>query len=223
MVELLEGESLGPARRYDGLFLTRPATFDMPSPERGIARPIGDGGDHPTTVFDGDGSTLRGMRGGLWETIFVREDYVADLGGEVTFERAGRRVVAVVNHTPHDLHGAVVIDGIGGVYRVGDVPAGGRAMVPSTTAMSVGTSNAFWGPDDYTVTQFAETMGFPSDQRAILDGVSKVLGGNFTVGSVPVLFAALEIERPPVADTFRPELDYTFVRVVPNLEKELAP
>ncbi len=223
VVEILEGERAGPARRYGGLFLTRPASFDMPSPERGIARPIGDGGDHPTTVSDGEGTTLRGMQGGLWETIFVREDHIQDLGGEILFERAGRRVVAVVNHTGHDLHGAVVVDGIGGVYRVGDVPVGGRAIVPGTTTMTLGSGNAFWGAEDYTVTQFAETMGFPRDQREILDGVSKVLGGNFTVGSVPVLVAVVEMERDDVADTFRPELDYTFVRVVPDLEKELSP
>jgi hypothetical protein len=223
VVEILEGESAGPARRYGGLFLTRPASFDLPSPERGIARPIGDGGDHPTTVADGESTTLRGMQGGLWETIFVREDHIQDLGGGILFERAGRRVVAVVNPSAHDLHGAVVVDGVGGVYRVGDVPAGGRAIVPGNTTMSLGTSNAFWGPEDYTVTQFAETMGFPHDQREILDGVSKVLGGNFTVGSVPVLIAVAEIEREPVADTFRAELDYTFVRVVPDLEKELSP
>jgi len=219
IVEIVEGERAGPARRYGGLFLTRPASFDLPSPARGIVRPISDGRDSPVSVDDGETTTLRRMQGGLWETIFVREDRIADMGGEVVFERAGRRVVAVVNRTPHDLRGAVVVDGVGGVYRVGDVPAGGRAIVPSTTAMSIGTGNAFWGADDYTVTQFAEVMGFPRDQREVLDGVSKVFGGNFTVGSVPTLLAVAEIERDDVAGTFSAELDYTFIRVVPDLEK----
>jgi hypothetical protein len=223
VVELFEGESAGSARRYGGLFLTRPASFDLPSPDRGIVRQIGDTSDAPVSVDDGERTTLSSVRGGLWETVFVREDRIADVGGEILFERAGRRVVAVLNRTPHVLRGAVIIDGIGGVYRVGDLSAGGRAIVPAVTSMTLATPNAFWGPEDYAVTQFAELMGFPADQKEILDGVSKVFGGNFTVG-VPVLFAVAEIERDDVAGTFSPELDYTFVRVVPDLEKgDLTP
>lgn len=219
IVEVVEGDREGPARRYSGLFLTRPATFDFPVAPRGVAFDVAATGRHPTAEAAGEGQVLRAFRGGLWETVFIREDHLADIGGQVLFEREGRRVVAVRNETDRDLRGAVMIDGLGTVYPIGDVAAGGRAPVSSTIAMNLRTDQAFWGPDDSAVGELANVMGLDFSHRRLLPGVATVFGGHLGVGKLPVLFAFVEIDRGEVADTFSAELDYAFIRVVPDLER----
>ncbi|RLB50381.1 MAG: hypothetical protein DRJ42_18995 [Deltaproteobacteria bacterium] len=219
VVEVVEGDHRGPARRYSGLFLTRPLTFDFPAPPGTLAFDIAAGGEHPAVEVEGAGTTLRSIRGGLWETVFIREDHIRDLGGEVVFQRRGRRVVGVINGTSRDLRGAVVIDGVGAVYRIGDVPVGGTAAVPGAVAMTLGTERAFWGTEDELVGQLAEAMGIDRDRRDLLPGIASLLGGHLTVNATTVLFAFSEVDRGEVADTFGAEFDYQFIRVVPDLER----
>ncbi|MBW2460304.1 MAG: hypothetical protein JRH11_01575 [Deltaproteobacteria bacterium] len=219
VVEVVEGDRRGPGRRYSGLFLTRPLTFDFPAPPGSLAFDVAAGGEHPAVEVEGAGTTLRRIRGGLWETVFVREDHIADIGGEVVFQRRDQRVVGVTNGTHRDLRGAVVVDGVGAVYRIGDVPAGGTAEVPGSVAMNLGTERSFWGPEDALVGQLAEAMGIDRNRRNLLPGIANLLGGHLSVGATPVLFAFTEVDRGEVADTFGPEFDYQFIRVVPDLER----
>lgn len=221
VVELAEGDSAGPARRYSGLFLTRPATFDLESPERGIASIVRLPSADLAPVVDhgGDRPVLRGARGRLWETIFVREDRIADLGGGIHFDRSGQRLAGVRNDSGVTLRGAVVVDGGGPVYRVGTVPPGGRAAIAQVSEMSMGTDPVFWGEEDPQFRQLAAMMGLSRDEHRVLDGASKLLGGTLSVPETPVLYGWVEVEgRDEVAGTFAREMDLQLVRVVPRVE-----
>jgi hypothetical protein len=232
VVEVVEGDREGPSRRYAGLFLTRPADFDLQSPARGVVRTVrGAGGDSPPVVdHTGERPVLRDVRGRLWETVFVREDQIADLGGPVTFERDARRLVAVSNGTPHTLRGAVVIDSVGGVYPVGDVPSGGRAAITPVSRLTLqhGVGNQmFWGPEDPNLDAFAEIVGIrEEDEQDLLQGAMRVFGGTLVTPPMPTLFARIEVAgNERVAGLFGRESDHRFLRVVPDESRteELTP
>ena len=221
IVELQERDALGPARRYTGLFLTRPTAFDLESPDNGVATVVRPSSSELAPVVDhgGERPVLRRVRGRLWETVFVREERIVDMGGGVRFERSGQRLVAVHNEGSETLRGGVVVDTVGSIYRVGDIPPGGQAPVSQVSAMTVDTGGAFYGEEDPALRQLASIMGLPTDHRKTLEGASKVLGGSLSNIHVPVLFAWQEVERGDVAGTFGREVDIRFVRVVPEMER----
>jgi len=220
VVELREGDPVGPARRYSGLFLTRPAAFELPSPDHGVARvvraPTAD--LSPVTDHGTERPTLRGLRGRLWETVFVREEHMVNLGGSVTFEEAGRRLTTVHNGTSATLRGAVIVDAASNIYRIGDIPAGGQAAIPQVSTLLL-SNPGYWGGDiDPSTRSLAREMGLPRDHEAALDGTLKAFGGTLATPPVPTLFAWVEQEpRPQVAGAFAPELDLRFLRVIPDL------
>jgi len=218
LTEVMEGDSEGPRRRYMGLFLTRPTSFDLQMPANGALTPMNDSGRRPEVVHDDMPPTLAGLQGGLWETLFVRGESVADLGGAVRFDRGGSAITAVRNETAHDLLGAVILDGSGAVYEVGDVPAGGTPTpVATAAAYSVNTDGAmFWGRNDPELLRLASDMGLDRERgpRA-LQGLLQRTGGALTV-ALPTLIA--RVEAPPdeeVGGRFSQEMDLRIVRVVP--------
>ena len=224
IVELQEGDALGPARRYSGLFLTRPASFDLESPERGVAgivrTPTGD--LSPVTDHAGERPVVRGVRGRLWETVFVREERIADMGGGVTFDRSGTRLAGVRNGTDQVLRGVVVIDGAGSVYRVGTIAAGASAPVSQVAEVTLSVG-MYWEEDPAQRT-LASMMGIPRDRTETLDGAMKVFGTTVATPAVPVLFGWVEVpSRGDVAGTFGREFDVQFVRVVPLVEERVEP
>lgn len=227
VVEVVEGDREGVGRRYAGLFLTRPSTFDLESPARGVIRTVrGAGGEAPPTAdHSGERPVLRDVRGRLWETVFVREDRMTDLEGAIRFERAGRRLVAVRNQTPHTIRGAVVIDAVGSVYSVGDIAPGARAAISPVSRMTLqgpGTP-MFYGVEDPNLRQFAEVIGLRQDEdRKVLDGVAKIFGGTLVTPPMPTLFARIEGDRARVS-IFGAESDHRFIRVVPDDSQEVTP
>ncbi len=109
IVELVEGQTRAGARRYTGLFSTRPGSYDLPVME-GAARRVDPAGDRgPTYHHDGDRVELRDFHTGLWETVFLREDRMIELGGAIRFERDGDRLATVVNDSPLALTDAFVV------------------------------------------------------------------------------------------------------------------
>jgi hypothetical protein len=220
LVELAEGESTGPSRRYTGFFLTRPASFELDAPPRGMARVVrGPTADiDPITDHGAETPVLRDLRGRLWETVFVREDELVDMGGRVVFERDGRRLAAVRNETAHALRGAVVIDSGGNVYRVGDVAVGERRPIAQVAEATLATPGYWGGPtSDPSIVSLTRIMGLPREREPALAGTNVVLGG-FVSPPVPTLLAwrSSGDERRDVAG-FARELDLSFVRVVPDL------
>lgn len=219
ILELMEGEREGPARRYSGLFLTRPAGFDLAAPARGALRVI-NAGDRAGLVEEGsERPILRDVRGRLWETVFVREDVIGDAGGQITFERDGRRLAAVRNRTPFALRGVVVVDAFGAVYRVGDVAPGGLVPIPTAATMTIGASGSmFWGPEDPNLHFFADALGVDRDDRDVVLGIVQLAGNTLASPAVPTLFGRIETpHRGEVAGVFGEESEQHFVRVVPRL------
>jgi len=220
VIEAVEGNTDGPARRYSGLFLTRPWSFDIEPPERGVAMVIQPASaDAAPTVDHASGRpVLRNVRGRLWETVFMREDRVVELGGSVTFERDGRRLTAVHNGTRHAIRGAMVVDGVGSVFRVGDIPPGQSRPIAQAAGLTVSASGAmFYGPDDANLGTLTTMLGLADDDRPIVDGAIKALGGSIVTPAMPTLFGRMDAEsRGSIAEVFAPEIDLVFVRIVPD-------
>ena len=222
LTELLEGEELGPQRRYAGLFLTRPSTFDMDGPVHGRARVLrgSAAGRAPRVDLSGERQHLEDVRGGLWETVFTRTDQVASLGGEVTFERDGQRVVGVRNGTPHVLRGAIVIDALGAVYQVGDLPPGGQRPVPSVSALRIGEAGSgFYSEHDDRLPPLLRALRIDEERTKTMYGLSMALGGSLQTPPMPALWATIDApEGFEEAERFTREFDVRLVRVVPRVQ-----
>lgn len=221
LLELVEGEPSGPERRYLGLFLTRPATFDLAVPERGTTSLVHGVGARGLKVASyGERSIVEDLQGGLWETLFLREDRLSGLGGAVTLEREGGHLVAVRNESRVTLRGAVVLDMSGNAYVVGDVAPGARVEIARAPSEALGsTEPMFWSEHDPKVARVARLLGVPADQSGAVYGVAQLMGGSL-VGPWPALYAQIDPEsEAPLADRFVRERELRFVRVVPYLAR----
>ena len=223
VVESMEGDSSGVMRRYSGLFLTRPATFAVPGPERGFLMPLrSDSSDLSPTYSHAESPPVLGdLRGRLWETIFTREDLLEELGGSVIFDRQQGVLVRVHNRTKHRLRGAVMVDRFGWVYRIGDIDAGGSAEVNRDGTLHLEDQQMFWGREDTNLRQFGRVMNLPRERNEALHGAIRLLGGTLMSPGSPALFAWVDAPpRPAVAGIFGREEDYWFVRIVADPERD---
>lgn len=220
LVEAVEGDDFGTSRAYTGLFATRPVSFDLGPPALGTIWPaLAEDAVHPEWIEVGDGAgQLKDMRAALWETAFLRQDSLVDLGGQVTLTRDGARLAEVVNQTTHDLHGAFVADTQGNIYPVGEVPAGGRAAIEMAARLTVAPGDVLYDADDPRVTGVLEVLGFEpsdSDARAEVYGLLRATGGP-ALPTLPSLWARLDPEGDePIAGVFRRERELRLLRITP--------
>src|SRR5262249_39605207 len=153
--------------------------FDVPSPADGVVTMVsGTGTDVPPTVDHSvDPPRLHAMRGRLWETLFLREDRIEELGGGITLTREDRLLTYVENHTPYTLRGGIVVDGTGGVYQVGDVSAGGRARIARTISHTIPLPSSYFSltESDTTWEQLARDFGMSTDDKKVLMGLAGLL------------------------------------------------
>jgi len=220
LLELPEGEAIGPERRYLGLFLTRPTTFDLPMPEVGTTRLLPESANRSVEIrAQGEGLVLGDLQGGLWETIFLREEQLTGLGGPIVFERSEAHLVAVRNESRVALHGAFVLDSTGGLYRVGEVPPGARVEIAPAPGLNVGYDNpTFYGDSDPELRSVANELGLPPDEREAIYGITQVAGGSL-VSAYPALYARVDPSGPAmIAGEFVREQELRLVRVVPYIE-----
>jgi hypothetical protein len=223
LAEAVEGESRAVARRYTGYFLTRPAAFPLTGvPGAALTMVPGAGGDvAPTGLDDGERMRLTQVRGRLWETLVAREDAVAPLGGAVTFERDGTRLVAVRNGLAEPLLGAVVVEPGGTFYRVGDIPAGGRGVVSTTVVAAFPAPGLGWAGDGGhpSARTFARALGLSTDDdAALVRGFIAFLGGMPGAAPSPALYARRAGRgRDAAAGRFAVEREHRFVRIVPRV------
>lgn len=223
LVEAVDGQARVPARRYTGLFTTRPGTFELPGggPDRLVRRIGGGSGRGPAHRLEGGELRLVDFRAGLWETTFLREDRVVDLDGAIEFERDGQRLVAVRNGTDEPLRGAIVIDSAGLLYRVGDVPAGGRAPIGQTSAASL-PAGYLLAPDSAApeiIAHYTNPSGADrEEQEARVRALIHLLGDAFIPRDSPVLYARLDASEASIGGVFSSELDQRWIRVQPATE-----
>ena len=219
LVEAIEGETRVPARRYTGVFATRPGSFDLPGPRDGsLVRRIGsDSGRGPVHRVGGSGVVLSDFRAGLWETAFLREDRIVALDGPLRFERDDRRLASITNGTSSPLMGAIVVDTSGSVYVVGDVPPHGSAPIPLAPALGLGQYNVM-ALGRAEVRELARHTGLDEDQEDALNGVINLCGNVFVPPDAPVLYARLPARRERLGGLFSPELDMRWIRLMPRLE-----
>jgi len=216
-VEVQEGAERGVGRAYTGLFFTRPASLQLTGPERGAVRRIAAPSGlaerplvHREGRIDADG-----LRGGLWDTVFVREDSLVDLPGGVRFERAESRFVAVVNASPQTLRSAFFVDPTGHSFPIGDIPPGGRAPIPEVTGPWLAAMPVSFGSagGDANTEALVSLLGAPGE-RALVMGMQAVLGGGLVPSRGGGLYAWIDPPAPLAASpAFAPELDRRLLRV----------
>lgn len=218
ILELSEGESLASARRYTGWFFTRPASLDVEGPPRGAIRETLGTGASPTVRLGATRTDLVGLRAGLWETPITREDHLVDLGGTVRFELDETRLAGIVNETRLALRGVVVVDNVGAAYAVGDVPAGGRAPIPTSTGVFVTEPSGYYGGDDDTaLASLRQALSLTSDDDALARGIAGALGSELVGSLLPTVYAWAEPDAGPTSSPeFAVEWDRRLLRVVPD-------
>jgi len=222
LVEAVEGQARVPARRYTGLFSTRPGTFELPGggPDA-LTRRIGGGsGRGPAHRVEGGETRLVDFRAGLWETTFLREDRLIDLGGAIEFEGDGLRLAAVRNGSDQALRGAIVVDTAALIYRVGDVPAGGRAPIAQTSSATLpnGYLTAPDSPAHETVARHTTAGGDLDAETAQVRALIHLLGDAFVPRDAPVLYARLDASEASIGGVFSAERDERWIRVQPVTE-----
>lgn len=218
IVEAIEGSALAPARAYTGLFLTRPSTIEAPSVARGRTLRIASGGgdDGSVTVHGGGGPRLTNLRGGLWETLFLRSDRIVDLGGALRFEYEGNRLVAITNGTRTELRRAFVIDEAN-VYAIGDVEPGATRPIPRTYVATIGAMPYWDETSDPMPAEITRQLGLDPDEDALyVRGIVRLLG-SASVPSEPLLWARIDPERPPeLSPSFSTEHDLRVLLMHPR-------
>ncbi len=219
LLDAADGASVASARRYTGLFYTRPAAVDVELPAGAVAMRIGGGGgDGPVNVEGSEHASLRSMRAGLWETAFTREDEAMPLGGAVSFELDGTRIARVRNDSPLVLRAAFMTDLAGGVYSLGEIPAGAAVEVPTAPSSYIAVGERpdpqYWNSAD----AFLGTLGYQTDARDAVLALLSLGSEAPSSGSLPVLYARLDPSDPPAATPeFTRELDLRILRVVPRM------
>jgi hypothetical protein len=217
LLEVLEGEGRGASRSYTGFFFTRPASLRLAGPERGAVRRIAAPAgllERPLVHREGR-VDADGLRGGLWDTVFVREDGLVDLPGGVRFERDERRFLAVVNASPQALRSAFFVDATGSAFPIGDLPAGGRAPIPEASGAWLSVTPSFFGGEggDTNTDALAFLLNVPGE-RALVMGLQAVLAGDLVPDRAGALYAWIDAPAPWTASPgFAPELDRRLLRV----------
>ena len=216
MVEVHEGSAFGTMTRNVGLFYTRPAssTFTLEEGTVGL-RYNANISSGPTIEEGGAARRLEGMRAGLWETVFVREEGVRDLGGGIHFVLDGTRIAQVRNDSTLTLHNAFISHVNGNLYRVGDVAPGASAPVPTNAdsylAPGTALANTVYDP---SAQAFLGMLGFDSQA---LGPMTTIFTGEIVSHEVPVLYARLDPSAAPnISPTFERDLDLRILRVVPD-------
>jgi hypothetical protein len=216
LIDIVEGTTQAPARRYTGLFSTRPGSFDLPGVTSGAAHRIqsrsADQG--PTYIHEGARVRMSDFRSGLWETVFLREDRIVPLGGHIRFERDDRRLSTLINESSLSLENAFVLDSSGSIYVVGAVRPRGRAIIPRTPQ---GTVALQYYDMNTTADTIAQYVGLGEDDRPYLRGMLGLSSQRLVSGQLPTLYARVRVRSTAIASTFAPETDYQWVRVVPTM------
>lgn len=216
LIDAVEGHANAPARRYTGLFSTRPGSFDLPGPTSGAAYRIeGRNADQgPTYVHEGARVRMPDFRAGLWETVFLREDRIVPLGGSVRFDRDDRRLATVRNTTSLDLEDAFIVDAGGSIYRVGRVRARGSAIIGRDPVGSIVTQSYDF---EATTETIASVIRISEEERPYLRGLLGLAAQRIVSGQLPTLYARVAVDPDPIAGTFAPESDHRWIRVVPSV------
>lgn len=215
-VEVRAGASRGTTRSYTGYFFTRPSSTTISPDEGDLARRVAaPGGVTGPTYHHRDRSlVLEGVRGGLWDTVFVREDGMIDLGGAVNVEVDGSRVVALANDSAFDLRSAFYVDTTGAAYVIGDVPAHGRAPVADVTGWYLYRSASWWGEGgDQTTTTLSALLRLSSDEEPLARGLQSVLGSAIVDMHAGAVYAWIEPEDASSETDFARDWDRRLVRI----------
>lgn len=218
IVEMAQDSERAVSRSYTGYFFTRPASATL-SPEPGalLRRVAAPGGIAGPRYAHHDGSVeADAVRGGLWDTIFVREDRMIDAPGGVHFDLSDGRLVIVRNDTDWTLSSAILVDITGAAYVVGDVPAHGRAPIPDTTGWYLYESAGGWTSDgtDATTTSLSALLRVPAEEAPLVRGIQNLLAGELIENTAPVLYAWIDAPPDPSTDpSFTREWDRRLLRV----------
>lgn len=147
LVETSGGMTRGAVRRYRGLFTPRSAGLSVAATDQAAVLGLAlAGGERARLVTERSGLRVENVAMRPWETVVVREDGGASLGGGITLAHAPGDDVRVVNRSARDLRGVVILVPSRGFFGFAKLKDGeavlattGRALgPPPTVAPSTG-------------------------------------------------------------------------------------
>lgn len=199
IVEAVEGDASATSRTYTGYFLTAPSMVEIAGRGGGRALRLASGGGDDGLVYDhaGERPRMTSMRGGLWETIFVREDRLIELGADgITFGYSGDELVSITNGTRQTIRNAFVLDEAR-VYAIGEIAPGASRPIPRSAAAMLSGGYGLDDENDPTPRELATQLGLTEDDAPYLRGVLRLIGGASASPSEPLLWARLDPEDAP--------------------------
>lgn len=219
LLDAVDGSSTASRRSYTGYYFTRPAAADVELEPGAVALRLGtSGGDGPVVVEGAEHRTLAAMRAGLWETAFVRQDDTVALGGGIRFELEGDRIARVRNASGLAVRGAFMTDLGGGLYALGEIPAGDVVDVPTvpTSYLPVGARPE--GGHYVGTEAFLGSLGYQTDVKDVVLGMLAMGSEAPSSGNLPTFFARLDPgPAPRTSPSFATEIDVRMLRVVPAM------
>jgi hypothetical protein len=132
LIETSGGMTRGAVRRYRGLFTPRSAGLSVQATDQAAVLGLAlSGGERARLVTERAGLRVENVAMRPWETVVVREDGGAALGGGITLAQAPGDDVRVVNRTGRDLRGVVVLIPKRGFYGLNKLKDGEAVLASS--------------------------------------------------------------------------------------------
>jgi hypothetical protein len=173
LIESGAGMSKASARRFRGFYTSQSKNINVRASDSGSVLDIASettNGSHRALMVDRDGLRMDGLATMPWETVVVREDGFASLGGGLSITQEGNDVV-LTNRTARDLRAVLIVLPTARSSRksmfIGRLKDGESKRASEGKELSGFTpwSTSVWGLTSY---EFAEA-------RDSLDGESKGL------------------------------------------------
>jgi len=220
LVEAGAGMERGTITRFRGLYASSASELTVRPSARGNLLDVATEGEFVSRslLVDRDGLRVEDLRARPWQTMIVREDGTAELGGGVSMVPAPGGDVIVKNRTAHDLVGVVLRTPAGSYVSFPRIADG--ATVSSTQGEKLAMSVAPTGPGLRALSahQFKSVLerqvkGLGDAWEAL--GVYASNEVDWWPDDVPVLLGQLEGGEGKLSDTgLRVDVDRLLLRVV---------
>lgn len=215
--ETVSGYPRAYGRQYLSLFLASTGDLAWKRPEEVLVRQMGTGGGWGGRMREGGGErVLDEVRARLWQTIFLREDRVVDLGGPVVLEPglAPEGPLVVHNRSRVKLRGAVWVDEGGAFFGLGAIEPGERVSRPRGQPLGTFIGIPYDQHDD-TLTRFMQALGADAAHAPYFMGLLRGCSSIVFKVSQPQVFALLEPEdATATANGFHRDAGVRLLRVL---------
>lgn len=217
LIETSGGMPRGVIRRYRGFFTPAARTMTVTaSTTEALLDVNGESDTRPTLVVDRGALRLQGLATLPWQTVVIREDGIAQIGGGVSLGRVAGGDVRVTNRSARSLRGLIVFVPGKGLYFHSELKDGATLLGSTGTrvkSMGAGAGNTL------SSSAFAKELGTVSSGLAEAWGTfeyrSSITPMTWWPDDVPVVLAQIDGgEGIPRDGGMSVQQDRTLIRVL---------